>query len=158
MTDISKKAFLTEEVLPLIKQIKTDTIAQFGLMTPQHMVEHLSYVTKWSVKNNGKPEGEPTKGQLGFKKFINNGAVMQHRPSDKTKEDLLDLKYGSLEEAIAQIPVAVERFYNHFKDDASLICYNPIMGELNFEELEIFHYQHYRYHLWQFGLLEQYPS
>lgn len=157
MTKTTKKEFLLKEVPPLLKELKHDTLPNFGLMTPQHMVEHLTQVVKTSVKRYGEPTGEPTKRQLGFKKFIEGGAILKHYPSDKTKADLPPLKYDSLEEAIIQIPVAVERFYNHYTAHPDFKAYNPFLGELGFEELELFHYQHYRYHLWQFGLLEHYP-
>ncbi len=127
-------------------------------MTPQHMVEHLLVSTKSILKRHGEPEGEPTKGQLAFKQFIANGALIQHRTSDKTKDDLPALKYGSLDEAISHMPEAVDRFYNHFKENPDFKCYNNFMGELDYGELEIFTYQHFRWHLYQFGLIEEFAA
>ena len=148
---------MTREVPKLMAQLKPDTEPRFGLMTPQHMVEHLTLGVKTSVKRYGEPEGTPTDRQLGFKRFIEKGAIFEHRPNNKTKADLPELKYKSLEEALQQIPVAVERFYNHFEANQDFKAYSAFMGELGFEELELFHYMHFRYHLWQFGLLEKYP-
>jgi oxepin-CoA hydrolase/3-oxo-5,6-dehydrosuberyl-CoA semialdehyde dehydrogenase len=156
MTSTERKTFLKDEVLELLQNLQPNTIPSFGLMTPQHMIEHLTWITKSSIKNYGEPEGELTKGQLSFKRFINNGAVFKHRPSDKTKADLPTLKYGSLEEAIKQIPIAIERFYNYGDAHPDTLIYNPMMGQLSFEEIEIFHYQHFRYHFWQFGLIEEF--
>ncbi|MEL6865492.1 MAG: hypothetical protein AAFP19_13785 [Bacteroidota bacterium] len=157
MTTISKQHFLVEEVPVLLNQLEADRIPQFGLMTPQHMVEHLVYTTKSSVKDYCPPPAELNKRQTGFRKFIENGAIFQHRPSNKTKADLPQLKYTSLEEAIEFIPQAIERFYSHFKDDPTRICFHPFMGQLDFEGLELFHFQHFRYHLWQFKLLDRFP-
>ena len=156
-TDKSKKEFLTQQVPELLNKLKPDTEPAFGLMTPQHMVEHLTLIVKTSVKRYGEPEAEPTKRQLGFRRFIENGAIFQHRLSDKTRADLPALKYGSLEEAASHISEALHRFYDHFEANPGFKAYSPFMGEMSFEELELFHYQHYRYHLWQFGLLEKYP-
>lgn len=152
----SKKAFLTTEVLALLNDLTPDQEPNFGLMTAQHMVEHLAMIIKISVKRYGTPENPPTKGQLGFKKFIANGAVFQHRPSNKTKGDLPPLKYNSLAAALAQIPIATKRFYDHYEANSDFKAYSPFMGELSFEELELFHYMHCRYHCWQFGLIESY--
>lgn len=157
MTANNKKQFLRKELPELLKKLEANTKANFGLMTPQHMIEHIAMVVKTSVKRSGEPENPPTPKQLGFQKFIAKGAVFKHYPSDKTKADLPALKYASLEEAIAQVPVATERFYAHFEAQPGAKCYNPFFGELDFEQLELFHYQHLRYHCWQFGLLEQYP-
>ena len=121
------------------------------------MVEHLTWFTKSTVKRNGEPNGELTKGALRFKKFIENGAIFKHFPSEKTVDDLPPLKYSSLDEALVQIPVAINRFYTHFETNPSFKFYHSRMGELSFDKLELIHFQHYRYHFWQFGLLEQYP-
>lgn len=154
---MTKKEFLTKEFPRLLGNLNPDTTPNFGLMTPQHMVEHLTMVIKTSVKRYGDPIVPPTKGQLGFKKFIQKGAVMKHFPSDKTKDDLPELRYATLDEALAQIPIAVERFYAHYEAHPVFISYSRMAGELNFEELELLHYMHTRYHLWQFGLLATYP-
>lgn len=156
-TIINKKQFLKEELPKLLQDLKPDTEPNFGLMTAQHMVEHITYVVKTSLKRYGDPENPPTKRQLGFQKFIASGAVFQHRPSDKTKADLPTLKYTSLEEALKQVPVAIDRFYNHFEADPAWKAYSPFFGEMSFEQMELFHYMHLRYHCWQFGLLEAYP-
>lgn len=154
----SKKDFLTKGVLELLKNLKADTEPSFGLMTAQHMVEHLSWTLKVCTKRVGEVENPPTKRQLGFQKFIENGAIFQHRPSDKTKADLPELKFESLEKAIAQVEIAIERFYTHFEANPSFKSYNDFFGELNFEQLELFNYSHYRFHFWQFGLIEKYPE
>ena len=155
---MNKKKFLTEEYPKLIAALDANQVANFGLMTPQHMVEHMTWVIKSSVKRHGEPGAdEPSKRQLGFKKFIQGGAVLQHRPSDKTAADLPALKFASLDEALVQLPIAVERFYNHYEANPDFVSYSKGIGELNFEELELFHYMHARYHLWQFGLIEVYP-
>ena len=156
MTEVTKKQFMTEQVMELLKNLKPDTEPRFGLMTPQHMIEHLTWTLKSASKRKGEPPAEPTKSQLGFQRFIDKGAVFEHRPKGKTKADLPPLKYSSLEEAVGQIPIAINRFYNHFEANPEFKCYNDFFGELNFEQLELFHSQHYKYHFWQFGLLEEY--
>lgn len=151
------QSFLKGEALSLLQELKEDALASFGLMTPQHMVEHLIWVTKTTIGRKGEPDGEPTKSQLYFQKFINNGAVFQYRPKEgASKEDLKALKYGSLEEAIAQVGPAIDRFYQYYEENPGAIAYNPIMGELTQEQLETFHAQHYRWHLHQFGLIEEF--
>jgi len=154
----SKKNFLTKEVMNLLKNLKPDTEPAFGLMTAQHMAEHLSLTLKGCTKRVGEVENPPTKGQLGFQKFVEKGATLQHRPSDKTKADLPELKYENLEKAIEQVGVAVERFYTHFEAHPDFKCYNKFFGELDFDQLELFNHNHYRFHLWQFGLIEKYPD
>ena len=46
MSITTRQSFLKEEILPLLATLTADTEPKFGLMTPQHMVEHLIWVTK----------------------------------------------------------------------------------------------------------------
>ena len=158
MASTEKRDFLVNEVPEILKKLSSDSKGNFGIMTPQHMIEHLTWVIKSSAKKfENERESPPNKRQMGFQKFIQNGAVFQHRTSDKTTDDLPPLKYGSLEEALTHIPEAVNRFYNFWDANPDYIPYGSFMGAMPFEDLELFHYMHVRYHLWQFGLLKNYP-
>ncbi len=152
-----KRAFLKKEYLPLIDTIDASKEGNFGLMTPQHMIEHMTQVFKASTKRYGEPEGEPTKSALGFKRFIAKGAVLKYRPSDKTKADLPALKYETFEEAKAALLEGVNRFYAHYDANADFLSYSPVMGEFSFDEWELFHYMHARHHLYQFSAIAVYP-
>lgn len=152
-----KSAFLKNEYLPLINSIDPATEPSFGLMTPQRMVEHMAWVIKSSVKRNGEPTGEPTKGELGFRRFLDKGAVLKYYPSDKTRADLPPLKYDTMEEAIAQLVIAVDRFFNHYEANPDFKSYAPGLGEFSFADWELFHYMHARHHLYQFQAIAVYP-
>ncbi|MEM9918804.1 MAG: hypothetical protein AAF990_11950 [Bacteroidota bacterium] len=123
----------------------------FGIMTAHHMIEHLVFVTKSLPKRKGEPAAELTKSQLYFRKFIESGAPFEHRP--KEGATLNDLRTESMEEAIQLLESANERFYALFTSNPNHKSYNSMMGEFNLSELELFHYQHGRWHLFQFGLL-----
>lgn len=145
-----KKEFLLSEVPTLLQDLTPDSKRAFGLMSPQHMVEHLIWVTKSSVKDFGPPPKEFTDPQKGFMKFVNKGAYFLHRPTKDDKDKLASLRMSSLEEAVNEIPAALSRLYNH---DKGHTFYNPAMGMLSFEDMEHFHYMHFKYHLQhQFGL------
>lgn len=149
------KDFLVNKVPELLKNLKEDTTPAFGIMTPQHMVEHLTWITKVTCARKGVPEEGPLENKM--QKFFDNGCIFKHMPKDGvTVDDLPALKYGSLAEAIEQVPIAIKRFYDHYEADPDFLCYNPFMGELGFSDLHKFHFQHYSYHFWQFGLLPSY--
>lgn len=144
------KKYLTERVPELLAQLTNEHKGAFGIMTPHHMVEHLIWVTKSSVKDMGPAPAELTDKQLGFMKFIEKGAHFKHRPSDKKQEDLDPPRSADLATAIAGIPEAVQRLYACPEDRT---FYNPMMGKLSFAQMEKFHAGHYKYHLEeQFGL------
>lgn len=145
--------YLQETVPKLLQQLTDKHEPNFGIMTPQHMVEHLIWVTKSSIKDFGPPPSELSEKQLGFMRFVHKGAHLKHRPSDKKRKDLDPPRLSDLTTAIAGIPEAIDRLYNQ---DPNREFYNPLMGKLTFEELELFHANHFRYHLEeQFGLVVQ---
>jgi len=157
MKNSTKRDFLLIEFPKLLKNLSPDSKRRFGLMTPQHMVEHLIWAIKSSAnKFDGERENPPSKRHLGFQKFIKNGAILEHKPSDKTAADLPELRYGSLEEAVALIPEAAQRFYDFWNANTAYIPYGTFMGEMPFEDLELFHYNRVKFHLWQFSLMEVY--
>ena len=158
MTSTNKKGFLTNEFPGLLNTLNPETKANFGLMTPQHMVEHLvKAVAGATAKYEGERESPANEQQLGMQQFIKSGSVLSHRPSDKTKADLPPLNYSSIEEAISHVPKAVQDFYDFHDDNPDYKPYASYLGVVSFEDLELFHFMHIRYHLWQFDLLEQYP-
>lgn len=158
MTSVSKRDFLTYKFPELLNTLSAETEGNFGLMTPQHMVEHLvEALESAAVIYVGDRESPPNERQLGMQQFIKSGSVLSHRPSDKTKADLPPLNCTTIEEAISLVPNAVQKFYALKDDNPDYIPYASYLGEVPFEDVELFHFMHIRYHLWQFGLLEQYP-
>ena len=146
----TNKEYLLERVPELLKELNQKHRPTFGVMSPQHMVEHLIWVSKSSVKNVGEPTGEPTEAQMGFKKFVQKGANFRYVHKDIKREDLDPPRMGSIAEAVALFPEAISRLYKH---DENHIFYNPMMGEFTFAEMELFHRKHYEHHLQrQFGL------
>lgn len=148
---INYKEFLTGKVPEMLKGLRADATPQWGMMTPQHMLEHLAKITKSSVKRYGEPPAEPTEGQLKFKAFANGG---EFRKNETKAGKLEDLHYKSFEEACHAVIDGIERFYKAFEQNPDLQPYNPIMGALSFEELQRFHHKHYLHHFEQFGLMK----
>lgn len=151
------KKSLLEELPSLFKNLTGSQEPNFGLMTAQHMVEHLTYVTKSLSKRRGEPQGEPTKSQLYFRKFIDKGCPFQYRPKEGvSKADLAPLRSENISAAIAGLEAATASFYQLFETNPDHKSYNDMMGEFNLEELEIFLYQHGRWHAHQFGLIDEF--
>lgn len=143
--------YIREESPNILKTLKTDQNPNFGVMTPQHMVEHLIKTVKFSYKTYGEIPDAPTESQAKFKKFIFSD--VEFRKSDPAKAKLEDLKYSSLEEAIASFPEAIDKFYTYFEENPEARPYNEFFGSLSKEELERFHYKHFRHHFKQFSLI-----
>ena len=139
-----RKKYLLETVPQLLSTLSNEHEPKFGIMSAQHMVEHLIWVTKSSVKNYGPAPEELTTGQQRFMKFIDNGAKFEHRPKDQKREDLDPPRMADISAAIDEIPNAIARLYQHTEDH---VFFNPMMGKLTFEQMEIMHASHFKWHL-----------
>jgi len=146
------KDFLLKELPSKLRTLSTDQAPNFGLMTPHHMIEHLVFVTKSIQKRRAEPEAELNKSQLFFRNFLDKGCPFEHRP----KEDavLNDIRTESIEAAVKILEEATVKFYDLFESNPNHKSYNDMMGEFNLEEIELFNYQHGRWHLHQFGIIE----
>lgn len=150
------KNFLSKDLPTKLRLLSASQAPNFGLMTAHHMVEHLIYVTKSISKRRGEPEPTLNKSQRYFRNFIDTGAPFEHRP--KEGATLNDLRTSSIEEAIQILEAANEQFYSLFESNPQHKSYNAMMGEFNLQELEFFNYQHGRWHLYQFGLIETFSA
>jgi len=145
-----RKTYLIQRVPELLKGLKADMEPAFGIMSAQHMVEHLVWVTKSTLKDFGPPPEELNESQQGFMRFIQKGANFKYRPSDKKREDLDPPRMPDLEASKSIIPESIDRLYSFNEDH---VFYNPNIGRLSFEEMELMHFRHYQWHLEeQFGL------
>lgn len=150
------KNFLSQDLPQQLRALSPAQTPNFGLMTPHHMVEHLIFVTKTLSKRKGEPEGEMTKSQRYFRNFIESGCPFEHRP--KEGATLNDLRTASMEEAIQILEGAIQHFYSLFESNPHHKSYNPMMGEFDLAEIESFHYQHGKWHLHQFGMIEHFEA
>jgi len=150
------KHFLTKELPKKLRTLNGTQPPNFGIMTAHHMVEHLIYVTKSMMKRKGEPEAELTKSQLYFKNFVAKGCPFEYRPREDAKVN--DLRTDTVEEAIQILESATEKFYDIFETNPDYKSFNAMTGEFNLEELELFNYQHGRWHLYQFGLIDEFAA
>jgi len=148
------KDFLLKELPLKLRTLPADQAPNFGLMTAHHMVEHLIFVTKSMQKRRGEPEKELNKSQLFFRKFIETGCPFEYKPNEDGS--LNDLRTESIEAAVKILETATVKFYDLFESTPNHKSYNAMMGEFNLEELELFNYQHGRWHLHQFGIIEKF--
>ncbi len=139
--------------LNAIEKLSSETKPLWGIMTPQHMVEHLLLTakvsnTKIKVECFNPPEKIPT-----LKRFL-----LSDRPLPKNfvnpliGEGLQPLQFNSLEDAIAGLKTEIEDFRKFFENNPDALITNPTFGELNKTEWEIFHKKHFTHHLSQFGI------
>jgi len=145
---------LAETLQQNLTLLQEDNPAQFGIMTPQHMVEHLILTFKLSQGRITLPEKEPSERALEAKKAILYGDMDLPRgiKAPGVGEQLLDLRYGTLEEAKKGLEKALEDFHLYYAQNKALRHYHPAFGQLDYEEWQAFHQKHFKHHFGQFGI------
>jgi oxepin-CoA hydrolase/3-oxo-5,6-dehydrosuberyl-CoA semialdehyde dehydrogenase len=149
--DINKR----EELNNLLDLLHENTKAKWGLMKPQHMVEHLVKTLEFS---NGKMlltlKATEVEAKLAKERFIYTDVEMPQGLKSSLLGDVPDpFKYPGLDEAKKILIQELDEFHNHFMNHPSASFIHPRLGSLNYQEWIIIHNKHFTHHFKQFGLL-----
>lgn len=140
----------------LLNKLQPVTKALFGIMSPQHMVEHLAFSIRFS---NGK---EPQQMHYSTEQAVKIKSFMLYATEDLPMgfkspvlpiDSLLPLKYISLAQAIENLKLELNDFDTYFQLNPSAAPIHPVTGELTHKEWIAFHNRHFVHHFKQFGLL-----
>jgi len=135
--------------------LKSDSPARFGIMTSQHMVEHLIITFKLSQGKISLPEKEPSQRALDAKQAILYGQMELPRGirAPGIGDQLMDLRLPSIEEAKVGLEKALKDFHLYYSSNRDITHYHPAFGKLNYEEWLAFHEKHFKHHFGQFGIM-----
>ncbi len=146
----------SEKIDECLSKLTADTKPKWGIMTPQHMVEHLEYtykITSGEIQDFeiATPEEilEKVHASLyNYKKFPKNS---QFPMLEKDKLD--DLKHPDLETAIEKFKEQREKYIKYFKENPDAKLKNLVFGELNKYESYLLERKHLNHHFEQFRLI-----
>lgn len=140
-----------------LKTLLEDTKPEWGIMTPQHMVEHLCDAVKIS---NGKLVNldcmNPDEKLPILKRFLNSSRPLpQNFVNTVVGSELKPLANHNLKEAISELEKEISEIDVFFELNSDAKPINPTFGPLNKEEWIQFHKKHFRHHMKQFGLIKE---
>ena len=145
--------------IDLLNNLSESTKPVWGIMTPQHMVEHLTLAIQSST------------GKIVFDRFITPADKLaiakrflhSSRPlpklfvneviSEVIGEGLIPLVNSDLSSAIKELKIEVEYFDEYFTRNPEAKPINATFGPLDHDEWIAFHNKHFTHHLTQFGLI-----
>ncbi|MFV0174555.1 hypothetical protein OBK14_09590 [Empedobacter falsenii] len=143
-----------ENLISKLKTLKVDQQPEWGIMTPQHMVEHLIVTTKLSNGGLSVPCRIPVEQIPQYKAFLlESDQEIQKGIKANGMEGLLDLRYPSLEASIEKLEEEIDKFNTFFENNPDAKITNPVLAEIGYEDWKTFHKKHYTHHFKQFGLL-----
>lgn len=142
------------ELFAVLGKLKPNQLAQFGIMTPHHMVEHLAFSVQFA---NGKLSQKlyvtPERAQAIKQFILGDGAHPIGFKSPLLGEGLEPLSTSDLSAAIHYLDQELRAFDAYFADHPTSTPINPMLGELSYSEWIGFHNKHFSHHFKQFGLL-----
>jgi hypothetical protein len=149
-----KKAFIKNDLLNLLQQLKGDEKGKWGKMNAWQMVEHLSAFFKVSTGKIHFPLTTPAEHLPRYKEFLmSDKEFRENTKAPVLPEEPLPLQYSTMDEALDHLGKSVDDFFYFFKDDPTKTTLHPAFGELNFDEWIQLHHKHVTHHLKQFGLI-----
>lgn len=138
----------------LLNKLKPEIKPLWGKMSAQHMVEHLILAVRTSNgKLNAGCFNPPEKWQTLKRFLISSRPLPKGFMNPIIGEDLLQLEYKNLDEAIKVLSQEVDDYYKYFEENPEALLLNVTFGELNKAEWEVFHDKHFTHHLSQFGIV-----
>jgi len=143
-----------DNYIELLKELTHDKKPEWGIMSVQHMIEHILLAAQMS---NGKLVLEcfNDKEKLPMLKryLMSSRPLPQGFVNPYIGEGLLPLKYTNIEKARTELEKEVNDYYNYFDENPDAKLTNVTFGELEKDEWEVFHDKHFTHHLKQFGLI-----
>lgn len=149
------RAFIQKEIASALESLSEDSPAVFGMMTPQHMVEHLAILFYLGRKEVGLPCVTPDDKLADMQAFLNTNEPFWKgfKAVGIPENGLADLRYGNLGEAKAKLLSNIDAFYAFHEANPATKILHPVFGKIGLEAWERFHYKHCIHHLQQFGAL-----
>ena len=132
-----------------------DAKPQWGILTPQHMVEHLEYLYDTAI---GKVQAEVITPDKYIERLqdslFNYEPMIKHYDHPMLKKgELESLRHGNLEEAKQALLQAHENYEEHYRENPEAQIPHSVFGNLDKELWDLLNRKHFNHHFGQFGIL-----
>ena len=149
-----KAEFLKNRFIPLLKQVPSDTLPQWGKMTLQQMIEHFSDNVRISSGKTVYTDFvfPPEQLQRAREFMLNDKHFKENTVNPLMPETPAPVKNVSTEEAINELQQEIDFFFSVFEKNNLQVTRSPFFGDLNYEQNIHLLYKHALHHLRQFGV------
>jgi oxepin-CoA hydrolase / 3-oxo-5,6-dehydrosuberyl-CoA semialdehyde dehydrogenase len=146
----------TEKIKSCLHKLSPETKPKWGIMTPQHMIEHLEYTYKiasgeiqdFDVATPEKYLEKTHDSLYNYEKFPQNTNFPMLQ-----KDTLAPLEHSDLETAKEKFLEQRAKYLEFFQKNPDAILKNLVFGELNKYESYLLERKHLNHHFEQFDLL-----
>lgn len=143
------------ELITQFGMLQQDEVPAWGIMTPHHVLEHLSASFRMSNGSISLQQAIPDEqiparlaflySEQPFPKNLRNAAL--------PVGELGPLKTATLAEAHSLLVNMWNRFKQYFEENPDASPIHPLFGPLRYEQWQRFHARHMEHHAIQFNLI-----
>tara|TARA_R110002012_G_scaffold321400_1_gene549008 strand:- start:13248 stop:15749 length:2502 start_codon:yes stop_codon:yes gene_type:complete len=146
----------SEKIESCLNKLSADSKPKWGVMSPQHMIEHLEFTYK--IAAGEIQDFEIATPEKILEKVHNSLYNYDKFPKGTNfplleKDKLESLKYPDLETAILKFKEQRVKYLDYFKENPDAKLKNLVFGELNKYESYLLERKHLNHHFEQFGLI-----
>ena len=148
----------TSKIASCLAKLTEQSKPKWGIMTPQHMVEHLEYTYK--IASGELQDFEITTPEKYLEKLQDSLYNYEKFPTNSNfphleKDTLGSLTHPDLETAITKFIQQRDRYLDFFTQNPDAVLKNLVFGELNKYQWYLLERKHLNHHFEQFNLLDQ---
>ncbi len=141
-----------EEILKRLESLDPNQLPQWGEMTPQRMVEHLSDSLKMSTGKNVFPMEINDELTPKMQAFLDSDKPMAKNISVSFAKKDAPLKHEEIELAIDDFLLEWIEFEEYFSANPMHKTMHPYYGDLDYAQWCKLHQKHFTHHFQQFGI------
>lgn len=151
---MEKQKFFTAEYIPLIKKLNGSEKPQWGKLSAQGMIEHMTDSIGMAWGRRKDPMVTPPELLEKAKSFaMSDKEFKPNTPNQLIGENPLPLRHKNIEEAATELENEVFLFLSFYDFNPNAVVRNPFFGDLNYQEwLHLLH-KHAKHHLKQFSVI-----
>ncbi|WP_274475338.1 phenylacetic acid degradation bifunctional protein PaaZ [Mangrovimonas aestuarii] len=144
------------KITECLNKLTVDSKAQWGGLTPQHMIEHLEYtyrIASGEIQDFEVATPEKILEKVHATLYNYDKMPRQYDFPLAEKSKITELEHADLETAKEKLNEARQAYLQYFKENPEAKTKNVVFGELNRYEWYLLERKHLNHHFEQFGLL-----
>jgi len=142
-----------EDILPLLNKLNDQNNPNWGSLTPQGMVEHLTDTLKIASGDEKQKLLIPTEKIESMQRFLETDKEMVRNIEVPFAPKERVLRNDSITDAIDEFVEQWIAFEEHFENGDTTELH-PFYGELNFDQWKKLNSKHLTHHFKQFSLIK----
>ncbi|MEM6765704.1 MAG: DUF1569 domain-containing protein [Bacteroidota bacterium] len=149
------KMFITSRAPELLQSLSEDSPALWGVMTAQHMLEHLGMLFHISRENKLPCLVPENKLQASVDFLMSDRPMRKNIRIPNVPLEAGELRYDDMQHAYEKLMGKIEGFYTYYRENPESTAMHPFFGQLGMDQWEQFHAKHLYHHLAQFDQLPE---